>query len=95
MHELSIADNIVRIVRDELRTRGACRVRSVRLRIGEWRQVMPESLQFCYTVITRDTELAGSQLEIERVALPGNELEITNIELDSEPSLTNCPARQT
>jgi hydrogenase nickel incorporation protein HypA/HybF len=45
------------------------RVIEVRLAVGEWSCVQAEQLVFCYRVITEETPLAGSSLEIDR--LPG------------------------
>jgi hydrogenase nickel incorporation protein HypA/HybF len=71
MHELGIAQALIEQV-EEVRSRYEGReVISVAVRIGSWRLVVPESLDFYYTLLTRDTELAGSRLEIETVQARG------------------------
>ncbi len=66
MHELSLCQSIVTIVD---RARDGRPVRTVRLRIGELRQVVPETLQYCWAVVTDGSPLTGAGLEIERVAV--------------------------
>ncbi len=67
MHELSIAQNIVDIVQQHLpETRGG-EVQSVKVRVGRLSGVIPESLEFCFSVIVGDTVLRGAELAIELV----------------------------
>lgn len=69
MHELSIAENILEIVKDNLSSNGGGRLRSVKVRIGELAGVVPDSLDFCFTAITKGTEMDGAVLEIERTGI--------------------------
>ncbi len=67
MHELSIAQNIVEIVKqivpfDELKN-----VDSIKLKIGEMAGVVSDSLEFGFQAITSETELEGSKLDIEKI----------------------------
>jgi hydrogenase nickel incorporation protein HypA/HybF len=39
----------------------------IHVRIGQLRQVVPDTLAFCWTLVSEGTELAGSVLEVERV----------------------------
>lgn len=64
MHELSLCGAVADIV---ARRAGDRRVRTVQIRIGALRQVVPDTLSFCWSMITADTELDGCQLDIERV----------------------------
>ena len=64
VHELALCGAIADIV---TRRAGARRVAAVHVRIGELRQVVPETLAFCWTMVTDGTDLAGAELEIERV----------------------------
>ncbi len=67
MHELSICQGLVDIVLKESDSRklppGA--VRKVVVAAGIMHQVMPDSLQFYYELLTRDTPAAGSVLELK------------------------------
>ena len=67
MHELSIAQNILDLVNEQLPPRDRTRLKSVRLRIGELAGVVPESLEFCITAITSGTEYEGITLALDRV----------------------------
>jgi len=67
MHELSIAQNILEIVKLNVPSNELSEVKSVKLRIGEFGGVVPESLEFCFQAITSGTELEGSVLDIERI----------------------------
>jgi hydrogenase nickel incorporation protein HypA/HybF len=71
MHELGIADSIVRTVLDEIRKRKLGRVTAVGVRIGELTDVVPEALEFGFEAIARGTLLAGTKLKIEQVPLKG------------------------
>jgi hydrogenase nickel incorporation protein HypA/HybF len=47
---------------------GGGRVLAVEVRIGEWRQVVPEILASYYEHLTRGTLLEGARIDIDRVA---------------------------
>lgn len=64
MHELSICEAIATTV---VQHAGGRQVRAVRLRVGALRQVVPDTLTFCWSVVGRGPLLAGSVLEIELV----------------------------
>lgn len=65
MHELGIASAVIEGVRTELKGHPGTRPRRLGLRVGEWSGVDAESLRFCLEVLVRDTELAGTLLDIE------------------------------
>ncbi len=89
MHELSLCGAIADIV---LRRAGERSVDVVHLQIGQLRQVVPDTLSFCWELVTSGTELDGSQLSIERVpaVLHCRSCEGSH-ELGSAPGLA-CPA---
>ena len=64
MHELALCEAIVDTVTHHARGR---RVRQVNLRIGHFRQVVPDTLTFCWDVWVRNTELESSVLSIASV----------------------------
>ena len=64
MHELSIAGAIVATVE---RHAGGRAVTSVRVRVGRLRQVVPDSLEFCFGIVARESVCEGARLEIEVV----------------------------
>lgn len=65
MHELAIADSIVRTVTEEAEKGGFVRVTAVGVRIGALSAVVPEALQFGFEVIVKGTPLADTALHIE------------------------------
>jgi hydrogenase nickel incorporation protein HypA/HybF len=64
MHELSLCCSIRDIVE---RAREGRPVTSVQVQVGRLRQVVPETLEYCWTMVTDSSPLAGSALEIEHV----------------------------
>lgn len=64
MHELSLCNSVVGIVRKHAADR---EVRMVHLRIGELRQIVPDTLVYCWSLVTEGSELAATELRIERV----------------------------
>jgi hydrogenase nickel incorporation protein HypA/HybF len=65
MHELSLCGAIAEIVS---RRAGDRRVEVVHLQIGQLRQVVPDALTFCWSMLTENTDLHGSTLDVDRVA---------------------------
>ena len=65
MHELSIAQELVRMAEEAARANGARKVREVRLRLGALSGVMEDALRLGYEAACRDTLLEGSRLVIE------------------------------
>ena len=64
MHELSICAAIAGTVRDHA---GERRVRTVNLRIGHFRQIVPETLAYCWEIHTRASDLEGCGLDVDYV----------------------------
>lgn len=64
MHELSLCAAVADIV---ARRAAGRRVTVVHLRVGQLRQVVPDTLAFCWTMLTADTELDGSLIEVQPV----------------------------
>ncbi len=71
MHEMSIAQSIVSIVDDTLAKEQYEHLREVVVDIGELVAVVPESLEFCYMVITEKTKFQDSKLTINILPLVG------------------------
>ena len=69
MHEMSIAQSIVDIVKQELARHGSERLLAVNIAVGKLAAVLPQQLAFCFSMITVDTSLAGATLNIREVPL--------------------------
>jgi hydrogenase nickel incorporation protein HypA/HybF len=67
VHELSLCGAIADVV---TRRAGQRRVEVVHLLIGQLRQVVPDTLSYCWTLVCADTDLDGSVPDIESVPWP-------------------------
>ena len=90
MHELSIAQNIVDILNDQMRVHRLSKIESVSLRVGVLRSVVVESLSFSFDVLTSGSLLEGARLEIEEVPLRGRCMDCGQ-EFTLEAWLDDCP----
>lgn len=88
MHELSIAHAVVGTVADALPGR---RVLRVQLRAGVLSGVVPEALAFAWDVATAGTSLAGSVLDVRRVALEGVCADCGATSSHAAPPPLRCP----
>lgn len=68
MHELSIADSVVRIAERHAAGR---RVTKVELKVGYLRQVVPSALSFAFELTAQGTSVEGAELEMEEVPAGG------------------------
>jgi len=69
MHEISLAQDIVDLVKENLPKDVVVNVTKVRIKIGELSSVIPESLEFCFGIIAKDTPLEVAKLEIEEISI--------------------------
>jgi len=67
MHELSIAQGVLEIVRQYVPENQAGSIHSVRVRVGSLSGVVPESLDFSFEAIVAGTPWESAKLQIERV----------------------------
>jgi hydrogenase nickel incorporation protein HypA/HybF len=67
MHEVALAEGILRIVEDAARRHAATRVATVTLEIGELAHVEPRALLFCFDAVARGTVAEGATLAFETV----------------------------
>lgn len=64
MHELSLCQAIAGVVRPHAAGR---RVDVIRLRVGALRQVVPDTLAFCWTLVREQQDMPEAELELELV----------------------------
>lgn len=67
MHELSIAQSILDIVRSHVSASDLKDVRSVRVKVGEMSGVVPDSLEFSFSALVADTDLHSATLAMELI----------------------------
>jgi hydrogenase nickel incorporation protein HypA/HybF len=68
MHELAIADSVVRIACAHAAGR---RVSKVELKVGHLRQVVPSAFEFSFGLVAEGTEVEGAELQMEIVPAGG------------------------
>lgn len=71
MHELAIAQSIVKAVVKEKKEKRLSSISTVGLRIGSLSGVLPDALRFSFAVAVEGTVLADARLEIEHVPAEG------------------------
>jgi hydrogenase nickel incorporation protein HypA/HybF len=64
MHELSLCRTIFTIVE---RTAAGRKVETIHVQVGRLRQVVPDTLGYCWGLLSESTPLAGSVLEVESI----------------------------
>jgi len=71
MHEMSIAQNLIEIIEEEMQKYNASILRSVHINIGQMSAIVPDALYFCFEVITSRTKLEGAKLIMDIIPLKG------------------------
>jgi hydrogenase nickel incorporation protein HypA/HybF len=66
MHEFSVMTQIVDSILEEAKKRDATKVEQVDLEIGEFTMLGEEQMRFAYEVLSKDTILQGSKLNVSR-----------------------------
>lgn len=69
MHEMSIVESILDLVKDVATQNKANRVTLVRIQAGVLRGVISESLSFYFGFLSKDTIVEGAKLEIEPIPI--------------------------
>ncbi len=69
MHEMSIAQSILKIVVPQAERNGAKKIKTIRIRAGELRGIVQEQLSFLFDFVAKDTIAEGATLDIERVPI--------------------------
>ena len=68
MHEMTIALRIVEISASAIPPDlSGIQVEAVNVQIGKLSAVVPESLRYCFDIVSRDSPLAGAELRIEEI----------------------------
>jgi len=72
MHEVSIAQSLLKSVSDECKRNGYTKINNVRVCIGNASGVMPEALLFAFNALKSETIASGATLIIEEVPVAGH-----------------------
>src|SRR3972149_3536246 len=85
MHEVSIAQEIIEIVKDYLLTNNHVSVKSIKVEIGDFSNILPEALSFGFKVMTENTDMTGAELIISKIPLTVKCRDCENISILEEP----------
>jgi len=66
---MSVAQNIIEIVRDHVSQDEEKKVIKIRLKVGELSGIVPDSLLFCFDILKNGSALKNVSVEIERVPI--------------------------
>lgn len=93
MHEMSIAANLIEIIKQELEKHEAKKLLLVKVCHGKLANVVPEALHFAWEVVTKETPMEGATMELEEIPL---RLKCAKCSEEFEPSehdilLMPCP----
>ena len=69
MHELSIAQEIIDIVKSHVTDEDRVKVRRVEIKVGELQSVLVESLKFCFSGIRELDNLDNAELFVEQAPI--------------------------
>ncbi len=72
MHEMAVAENIIRIIEEKLKESDLKgEVKKVNLKIGRLTCVEPEALRLSFEVISRETHLEKANLLVDSIPITG------------------------
>ncbi len=69
MHELSIAGNLMEVIREASNREKFSQVKVITLKIGEMTMVDKHALSFCFEIVSKDTCAEGALLKFEMIPL--------------------------
>lgn len=90
MHELSIAQEILSIVKQTVDTKHLGYVKNVKVKIGKLSNILPDSLLFCFDAIKSDTQLKNAELIINQKPVLIECSDCKKIS-EIEPPVFSCP----
>lgn len=67
MHEMSIAQGIMNIIKQEMEKNNLSVLYKVKVRAGKINAIVPEALQVCFDMLLQETPWPGAILEIENI----------------------------
>jgi hydrogenase nickel incorporation protein HypA/HybF len=89
MHELAIAENLIRQLRGVLTREKLIRVRTVALKVGVLRQIVPETLREAFSLLADSTPVRGAKLRIDTV---GVRVRCRDCGKEAEGFIAACPS---
>jgi hydrogenase nickel incorporation protein HypA/HybF len=100
MHEMSLADGVLRLIEDSAKANGFSRVKTVWLEIGALAGVEAAALRFCFDAVVKDTLADGARLEIATIEGQGRcfacgETVAIRLRYNPCPLCGSCPVEPT
>lgn len=65
MHELSIAESLIKIIREEMAKHGLSKLLTAKIVHGQISAIVPEALETAFEILTVGTPLEGAVIELE------------------------------
>ena len=65
MHELSIAESLIKIISEEMAKHGLTKLHSFKIVYGQISAIVPEALETSFEMLTLNTPFAGAKMETE------------------------------
>jgi hydrogenase nickel incorporation protein HypA/HybF len=69
MHEMSLAQNIVNIVEEEMSSHGINKIEAINIITGKLSAIVPDHLSICFKILTENTNLSETLLNIEVIPI--------------------------
>ncbi|HEY5532108.1 MAG TPA: hydrogenase maturation nickel metallochaperone HypA [Candidatus Anoxymicrobiaceae bacterium] len=97
MHEMSVTESMLGVVLRHAESNKATSVTRINIVLGEFSTVMPESVQFYFDIIGKDTLAEGAELNFRRTKLAsrckdcGKEFEVVEYDF----TCTKCKGENT
>lgn len=91
MHEMAVMQGILEIAEGEAKRHGASRINRIKLRIGAFRGVVREALEFSFEVLRAGTPAESAELEIETVPIRAECPECPPSEISISDFSVLCP----
>ena len=90
MHEAYITQGILDIVFEAAKKNGAKKINEITLTIGSLSQIVPDSVEFYFEILTKDTIADGVKLTIDLVPARARCRACGN-EFEAEDMIMKCP----
>lgn len=89
MHEMSIAKNIIEIIKESVDKKDLKSIDTVVLKVGELSGVVPDSLQFSLEAISNGTELENVEYKMTKIPFIIR-CTVCNQESNNESGIVKC-----
>ncbi len=71
MHEMSIVQGLIAIIKEEMAKNRATRLRAIKVQIGEMSGILPDALKTCFEIVKAGNDMNGAVLNMDISPLMG------------------------